>query len=171
MVDTTSRDGVNAKQASPESDDVAAERRSVEAIDRLSALIPCRHEKRGAVLTLSTDELFEPGGWRLSLATSNKLDDLATALRLQGEKVIEIDGFTDALGDAAENDGISTKRAEALRDYLAQKGVDTSKMKALGLGSRRPIADNATSYGREQNRRMEIVIHNGVHATSTSKER
>jgi outer membrane protein OmpA-like peptidoglycan-associated protein len=168
-VDTASNGSLDAKNVPSGSDSVAVERRSVEALDRVSALIPFKHEKRGAVMTLSTDDLFEPGDWRLSSAASNKLDDLSAALRLQGDKTIEIDGFTDSLGDAAENDDLSTRRADALRDYFAQKGVESSKMKTAGLGSRRPVADNATAFGRAQNRRVEIVIENAPRASSESR--
>jgi outer membrane protein OmpA-like peptidoglycan-associated protein len=169
QVETDSNGSVDAKQAPSGSASVAAERRSVEALDRVSALIPLKHEKRGAVITLSTDDLFDPGDSRLSSTASTKLDDLAAALRLQGDKMIEIDGFTDSLGDAAENDDLSTRRARALRDYFAQKGVDSSKMKTDGLGSRRPVADNATAFGRAQNRRVEIVIESAPRPSSESR--
>jgi outer membrane protein OmpA-like peptidoglycan-associated protein len=169
QVDTASNGGLDAKHAPSGSDSVAAERRGVEALDRVSSLIPFKHERRGAVITLSTDDLFEPGDWRLSSEASNKLDELSAALRLQGDKTIEIDGFTDSLGDAAENDDLSTRRADALRDYFAQKGVESSKMKTAGLGSRRPVADNATAFGRAQNRRVEIVIENAPRASAESR--
>jgi outer membrane protein OmpA-like peptidoglycan-associated protein len=150
------RDTAKPETSAPET--VAAERRAIEALDRISPFVPSTRDKRGVVVTLSTDDLFEPGDSKLSSTAMAKLDDLAGALRLQGDRTIEIDGFTDSLGDPSENVTLSSRRAEALRAYFATKGVDPAKMNAEGFGSKRPLADNRTSFGRAQNRRLEVVI-------------
>jgi outer membrane protein OmpA-like peptidoglycan-associated protein len=147
-----------AKQDPAVGETVAAERRAIEALDRISPFVPFSREKRGVVFTLRTDDLFEPGASKLSTTANGKLDDLAATLRLQGDKAIEVDGFTDSLGDAAENEDLSSRRADALRAYFVAKGVDSSKVKIAGFGARHPVANNDTSFGRAQNRRVEIVI-------------
>jgi peptidoglycan-binding protein ArfA len=62
------------------------------------------------------------------------------------------------MGTAAANDALSLRRAEAVRDFLATKGVASESMRPEGLGARRPIAGNSTPDGRARNRRIEIVI-------------
>jgi outer membrane protein OmpA-like peptidoglycan-associated protein len=147
-----------SRQDQPAGETFSAERRAIEALDRISPLVPFSREKRGVVFTLRTDDLFEPGASKISTTANAKLDDLAATLRLQGDRAIEVDGFTDSLGDAAENEDLSTRRADALRAYFVAKGVDPSKVKIAGFGAKRPVANNDTSFGRAQNRRVEIVI-------------
>ncbi|MDD3651425.1 OmpA family protein [Immundisolibacter sp.] len=70
----------------------------------------------------------------------------------------EIAGHTDAIGSEQYNLRLSQRRAEAVRDYLVQKGADPSRMTAVGYGESQPVADNATAAGRAQNRRVELRV-------------
>ena len=70
-----------------------------------------------------------------------------------------IEGHTDNVGSAALNKGLSQRRAEAVRDYLIKNySIDPNRIKAVGYGSERPVADNATAEGRKMNRRTEAAI-------------
>ena len=86
------------------------------------------------------------------------LDRLANSLNQHPVTTIRIIGHTDSTGSDAVNNPLSVNRAAATRDYLAMRGVSSSRMAIDGLGSRQPIADNATAAGRAMNRRVEIFI-------------
>ena len=72
--------------------------------------------------------------------------------------MLTIEGHTDSRGDADMNEALSRARAQAVRDALAQLGIDGERMSAVGYGETQPIADNATSEGRARNRRIAIVV-------------
>jgi OOP family OmpA-OmpF porin len=86
------------------------------------------------------------------------LNDVASALRDNPKLVVEVQGHTDSQGDDAFNKKLSQRRAESVRTYLAGKGVDGARMVPVGYGEDVPIADNRTTDGRAQNRRVEFVI-------------
>src|SRR5690606_11209091 len=81
------------------------------------------------------------------------LDSLANILMDLSFQHIEIVGHTDSLGSTEYNDNLSLNRAKSVMNYLIHKGIDSSKIKALGKGSRLPITDNNTEIGRQKNRR------------------
>jgi outer membrane protein OmpA-like peptidoglycan-associated protein len=137
---------------------VFAERRASEALDRLAGLVTIRHEKRGAVITLSSDKLVDSGQWAITPSGQYSLRELAAGLRDQDGRTIFVQGYTDSMGTSAVNDAVSLRRAEAVRDYLITQGVAAEKLRAEGLGAKRPVAANGTPDGRAQNRRIEIVI-------------
>jgi outer membrane protein OmpA-like peptidoglycan-associated protein len=137
---------------------VFAERRASEALDRLEGVITIRHEKRGAVITLASDRLVDSGQWALTSSGQYGLRELAAALRDQDGRTILIQGYTDSMGAPAVNDALSLRRAETIRDFFVKEGVPAERMRAEGLGAKRPVAPNATADGRAQNRRIEIVI-------------
>ena len=148
----------SAAEAAAPTDPAFANRRAVEALDRVAFILHITDDKRGKLITLSTDDLFEPGGTSLATFDKSRLDQIAWALKLQGDRPVTITGFTDDLGDAAENRDLSQRRASALRDYLVSKGVDGSHLQVVGMGPSRPKESNATSDGRAANRRIEILI-------------
>ncbi len=89
----------------------------------------------------------------------NILSRVQRALREYPESTITIEGHTDAIGDERYNERLSTKRAEAVREYLiANMAIDASRIEAIGYGESRPIASNETEEGRAQNRRIDISI-------------
>jgi len=97
---------------------------------------------------------------------SNKFDERAFAelnawasfIKGSKEITVEIGGHTDSIGDAGYNKKLSEKRAAAVVYYLRERGVDASRMKAIGYGEEHPVADNATAEGRAKNRRVEIRL-------------
>ncbi|HSH28845.1 MAG TPA: OmpA family protein [Thiohalobacter sp.] len=105
----------------------------------------------GALFDLNSDTL-RPEGKR-------KLDQMVSDLgRLSDVQSIRIAGHTDSTGDAAYNKDLSMRRANAVKNYLLEKGVDPGVMTTVGWGETKPIADNATRAGRARNRRVEITI-------------
>jgi outer membrane protein OmpA-like peptidoglycan-associated protein len=134
-----------------------ADRKAKEAEDKLSKLAEIRHDDRGTVLTLSGSVLFASGKSRLLPSASRKLDQVAQALKeTEGKLVIE--GYTDSRGSDAKNQVLSLARAQAVRSYLITHGVADDKVAAVGMGESNPIADNKSTEGRANNRRVEIVI-------------
>lgn len=86
------------------------------------------------------------------------LDATADTLNANPGVGVEIAGHTDSQGDAGYNQGLSQRRADAVRSYLISKGVNGSRLSAAGYGETQPVADNGTSEGRAQNRRVELRI-------------
>jgi len=86
------------------------------------------------------------------------LDDVAQAMKDNPKIKVEIQGHTDSVGDDNYNLKLSQKRAESVKAYLVKKGIDSARMVPKGYGENVPIADNRTTAGRDQNRRVEFVI-------------
>ncbi|MGY6632761.1 MAG: OmpA family protein [Alkalilacustris sp.] len=101
---------------------------------------------------------FRPGAARIEGAAAETLDAIADVLRDCGALPLEIAGHTDSQGRAEMNLALSQRRAEAVREGLAGRRVLVAETVAVGYGSTRPIADNATAAGREANRRIEIAL-------------
>ena len=118
-----------------------------------------RVTERGVVLTLG-DVLFEVGKSDLKPGATRSLDKLVAALRRDPEMAVTIEGHTDSTGKRASNVELSKRRANAVRSYLAAKGVGGQRIKAAGLGPDFPVATNATAEGRQRNRRVELLVQN-----------
>lgn len=88
------------------------------------------------------------------------LDSVALVIKEYNKTMVQVYGYTDNTGTAATNNALSLRRANAVSNYLRLRGVDGNRIITDGLGSSNPIASNATAAGREQNRRVEIVLIN-----------
>jgi len=86
------------------------------------------------------------------------LDSVAIVLQKYQQTLLDIDGHTDSTGDVGYNQQLSERRAVTVGQYLNQRGVDPRRLLVVGFGETRPIADNSTDFGRQQNRRVEIRI-------------
>jgi outer membrane protein OmpA-like peptidoglycan-associated protein len=136
-----------------------AEKKAEQAAADLARIASVKQESRGMVITLSGEVLFTSGKAELLPAAQAKLSEVANALTQQSpDSAIVVEGHTDAQGSQTFNLDLSTRRAQAVRDYLASHGVAPDRIKAEGLGFSRPIADNKTAEGRANNRRVEIVV-------------
>jgi len=135
-----------------------AEARANAALGRLGS---AAHEEgaRGTVITLPTGILFTTGSAALLPSSKTQLDQVVQALKEVGGRDITIEGYTDSVGNEAENEVLSEKRAEAVRAYLIAQGVPANRVNARGFGQANPLGDNATLEGRAKNRRVEIVVH------------
>jgi outer membrane protein OmpA-like peptidoglycan-associated protein len=135
-----------------------SEKRTADARAELIKLAAVREEQRGLVVTLSGSVLFQSGKSILMPSAQGKLDEVAHALLQVRERNLVIEGYTDSQGSEAYNQGLSQRRADAVRDYIVQRGYSSDRIQARGKGKGSPIADNASPEGRANNRRVEIVI-------------
>jgi outer membrane protein OmpA-like peptidoglycan-associated protein len=111
----------------------------------------------GVILTLD-HVLFETDSSAILPQSFNQLDHLVAAMRKSPAVKIAINGDTDNTGTEDYNNRLSTKRAEAVRNYLLSKGISRFRISAKGYGSAQPVADNLTDEGRTLNRRVEIEV-------------
>jgi outer membrane protein OmpA-like peptidoglycan-associated protein len=135
-----------------------SEKRTADAVAALATLAAVREEERGLVVTLSGSVLFRSAKSTLLPSAKVKLDQVATALLSIRARNLIVEGNTDSQGSESYNQGLSQRRADAVRDYLVQKGYPADRIQARGMGKGSPIADNASPEGRANNRRVEIVI-------------
>lgn len=135
-----------------------AEKKAAAAMASLAEIAKVKEESRGVVITLSGSVLFATGKSDLLPIAQEKLNQVAKALNDQGFKGIVVQGYTDSVGSAADNDRLSLRRAQSVRDYLVTRGVPSEKATAEGKGASNPVADNKTADGRAENRRVEIVV-------------
>lgn len=101
---------------------------------------------------------FETNSDRLTAGAGEVLDDAAETLRRNPTLVVEVAGHTDDRGDAGYNEGLSARRAETVRAYLIDSGIDAQRLSARGYGETSPIADNETAEGRAENRRVVLRV-------------
>ena len=113
--------------------------------------------ERGLVMTMS-DVLFSGGSANLSPAANRTVLKLVQFLQLNPKRVIRVEGYSDSMGEEADNLRLSTERAQSIADVLIDLGVDSSRITVQGFGEAFPVADNASTRGRAQNRRVEIVF-------------
>ncbi len=113
----------------------------------------------GILITFDSKAMFDINEFSLKSTTRNDLNDLSTILNKYGDTEILVRGHTDNSGSETYNQKLSQDRATSVRNFLSQKGVTSSRMTLEGFGELQPIADNSTSSGRSQNRRVEIAIY------------
>jgi outer membrane protein OmpA-like peptidoglycan-associated protein len=140
-----------------------AEGRARAAIASLEKIAAVKDEARGLVITLNGAVLFATGQATLLPIAEDRLRQVADALEDNPEGAIVVEGHTDSIGSQSLNEDLSRRRAEAVRAYLIGRGVGADRIRAVGLGSSRPVADNRSPEGRANNRRVEIVIERSPH--------
>jgi outer membrane protein OmpA-like peptidoglycan-associated protein len=96
----------------------------------------------------------------LKPGATRSLTNVAQFLRENPERQITIEGYTDNVGSDAYNRELSQRRADSVRDFLVQSGISADRITARGLGEEYPVASNDTQAGRQQNRRVQIIIIN-----------
>jgi len=110
-------------------------------------------------LTLPNHVLFDFDSYALRPEAQETIDKLVQVLEYAGDKAkVTIVGHTDNVGSAEYNQTLSEKRAQAVLEALAERGIERERMTAIGKGMTEPVADNATEAGRQKNRRVEILI-------------
>ena len=119
-------------------------------------------EEESALLKLATDSVsFVTGSAVLTEQSTEVLDDIGALLRARPDSRLSVIGYTDSQGDPDENVALSFARAEACRDYLLDHGAKVGQVDSAGMGSRKPVGDNATPEGRRANRRVEFRLLKG----------
>lgn len=137
--------------------DAAAAERITAMQTELAKLAQTRTSERGFIVTLP-GLFFDTGKAVLKPGARNTLNKIAEQLRMNPDARIEIEGHTDSVGSEELNQALSEKRAKAVRDYLAGRGLPEVRISMTGLGESTPVASNDTPAGRQQNRRVELVI-------------
>jgi outer membrane protein OmpA-like peptidoglycan-associated protein len=129
----------------------------IEELGKESAELQVRKTERGLVVTLG-DILFDVDQATLNPGGELQVARLADALRQMPERNVLIEGHTDSTGSDAYNDDLSQRRADAVEDLLIMQGIEPTRVVTRGYGERLPVATNDTAAGRQQNRRVEVVI-------------
>ena len=119
-----------------------------------------KKEKDALILTFKSDVLFDTNSSTIKSGaySSGEIERVAQILNKYPDTTIKVVGYTDSTGTDAHNLTLSEQRAVAVKKTLAIKGVNASRMAALGMGKSSPVADNSTPEGRQLNRRVNIVI-------------
>lgn len=133
-----------------------------EALQRAVAAQKLAEGKFLYQVVLSDDSVkFPVNADQLSPEAEQRLGELAQRLKAENRNVyLEIQGYTDASGDAKYNERLGQSRAEAVRRYLSRQGVALNRMATISYGEEQPVAANTTREGRAQNRRVAIVVLN-----------
>ncbi len=164
------RQAATAAQASAEAEHrnaVMAREEAASARAKLDAMrselsdLKTKQTKRGLVITLG-DVLFEVDKANLKPGATRTLDQLAQALGDDPDARIQIEGHTDSTGSRAHNMALSRDRAESVKSYLVDHGISGARITTRGLGPDYPVATNKTAAGRQQNRRVEVIVKNAV---------
>jgi outer membrane protein OmpA-like peptidoglycan-associated protein len=148
-----------AAAAALTAEDAAEAARNAEQLQKQIDLLEAEATDRGLVLTLG-NTLFATGRSDLSPNGSKSLDKLVVFLNEYPERTVVVEGHTDDVGSADMNQALSQHRADSVRSYLMQQGIPSGRLSAVGMGETQPIADNLSDSGRQQNRRVEVVIKN-----------
>jgi len=133
-------------------------------LQQFSLILETRDTARGLVVNMS-DVLFDSGKFTLRPLAREKLAKISGIVLAYPSLKLAVEGNTDSVGTEAFNQELSEHRAEGVRSYLTQQGVPESSTTATGFGKNRPIASNDTSEGRQQNRRVELVVSGEVIGT------
>ena len=133
-------------------------------LQQFNLILETRDTARGLVVNMS-DVLFDSGKYTLRAPAREKLAKISGIVLAYPSLKLAVEGNTDSVGTEAFNQELSEQRAEAVRDYLTKEGIPASSTTAAGFGKTRPIASNDTSDGRQQNRRVELVVSGEVIGT------
>ena len=124
---------------------------------QFNAILQTRDTARGLIVNMS-DVLFDTARYSLKPGAREKLAKVAGIILGHPGLRIAVEGHTDSVGGDDYNMKLSDNRANAVRDYLVAQGLNGGSITAEGFGKTRPVADNSTSAGRQQNRRVELVV-------------
>jgi outer membrane protein OmpA-like peptidoglycan-associated protein len=154
--DQSRRDTLTAQQATQQAEADKAAMRSRLSL-QLNAVLQTRESARGLIVSMS-DVLFDTGRFSLKSGAREKLAKVAGILLAYPGLNIEVGGYTDNVGGDEMNQTLSENRAGSVRDYLVQQGVLANSVSSRGFGNSLPVASNDNSAGRQQNRRVELLV-------------
>lgn len=155
----------SATQARSDAD--ASRRQAAELQSQLDTL-KAKPTDRGLVLTLG-DTLFATGRSELKAGATANLDRLGDFLAEYPDRTASIEGYTDSMGSEESNQMLSERRADSVKQYLVRRGVQSARLSSVGRGENAPVADNESTSGRQQNRRVEVVISQAADSPASTK--
>ena len=126
-------------------------------LQQLNSILATRDSARGLVANMS-DVLFRSGSFELLPAARERLAKVSGIVLAYPSLHVTVEGHTDSVGTDDYNQQLSERRAQAVRDYFVQQGIPPAAVEAHGYGKTEPIASNDTAEGRQQNRRVELIL-------------
>jgi outer membrane protein OmpA-like peptidoglycan-associated protein len=156
-----------AEQARTDADaarvDAASSEQQAAELRRQIDMLQAKPTDRGLVLTLG-DVLFTSGRADLKTGATGNLNKLVAFLNEYPDRTAAIEGYTDSVGSEDFNQGLSERRADSVKSYLVGQGIGALRLSASGKGENDPVSGNDSATGRQQNRRVEVIISNPVAA-------
>jgi outer membrane protein OmpA-like peptidoglycan-associated protein len=146
-----------ARQAAAQAESEKAQLRA-QLLSQLNSILQTRDSARGLIVNMS-DVLFDTGSYTLKPGAREKLAKISGIVLAHPGLSLQIEGHTDSVGGDDFNQQLSERRADSVRDFLAQQGVAPSSITAHGFGKTQPVASNDTPEGRQRNRRVELVVN------------
>ena len=134
-------------------------------LQQFNVIFATRDTARGLIVSLS-DVLFDTGKSTLRPVAREKLAKISGIVLAYPDLRLAIEGNTDSVGSDAMNQQLSEQRAGSVRDYLARENIPSASMTSQGFGKTQPVASNETAEGRQQNRRVELVVSGEVIGTT-----
>ena len=126
-------------------------------LQQLNSILATRDSARGLIANMS-DVLFRSGSYELAPGARETLAKVSGILLAYPSLHVSVEGHTDSVGGDEYNQNLSEHRAQSVRDYFVAQGVQSASVEAHGFGKTEPIASNDTSEGRQQNRRVELIL-------------
>jgi outer membrane protein OmpA-like peptidoglycan-associated protein len=146
-----------ARQAAAQAEAEKAQLRA-QLLSQLNSILQTRDSARGLIVNMS-DVLFDTGSYTLKPGAREKLAKISGIVLAHPGLNLQIEGHTDSVGSDEFNQQLSERRADSVRDFLAEQGVPGSAISARGFGKTQPVASNDTAEGRQRNRRVELVVN------------
>ncbi len=150
-----------AAQAEAERSRKAAAELRAQLLDQFNRVLETRDTPRGLVVNMG-DVLFDFGKYNLRSEAREKLAKLSGIILAHPGLKLAVEGHTDSVGSDEANQKLSQQRADTVRSYLIEQGLQDASVSSLGFGKTSPVADNETAAGRQKNRRVEIVVSGEV---------
>jgi len=155
-----------ARQAAAQAEAEKAQLRA-QLLAQLNSILQTRDSARGLIVNMS-DVLFDTGSYTLKPGAREKLAKISGILLAHPGLTLQIEGHTDSVGGDEFNQQLSERRADSVRDFLAEQGVPVSSISARGFGKTQPVASNDTPEGRQRNRRVELVVNGNAIGNTAS---
>jgi outer membrane protein OmpA-like peptidoglycan-associated protein len=165
-VSDAEEDAAKANRHAQQADSDKAEMRT-RLSAQLNLILQTRDSARGLIVNMS-DVLFDTGRYSLKPGAREKLAKVAGILLAYPGINVQVGGYTDNVGNDEMNQTLSEHRAGSVRDYLVESGVNSNAVTAQGFGNSQPVATNDNSTGRQQNRRVELVVSGDIIGTSVN---
>jgi outer membrane protein OmpA-like peptidoglycan-associated protein len=156
-----------AKAAAAQSENEKQELRA-RLLAQLNQVLATRDSARGLIANMS-DVLFRSGSFELLPAARERLAKVSGIVLAYPTLHLAVEGHTDSVGGDEYNQNLSERRAEAVREYFVQQGIPSAAVDARGFGKTEPIASNDTADGRQQNRRVELILSGEAIGSSLDK--